>query len=77
MLSREDYTAAYTRFRQKLRRAREEAGLTQVEVAHLLDKPQSFLSKTESGERRVDFVELQALARIYEKPLSYFQEDSL
>ena len=35
--------------------------------------PISFLSKCESGERRVDFVELQHLARIYRKPLSYFQ----
>ena len=35
--------------------------------------PISFLSKCESGERRVDFVELQHLARIHRKPLSYFQ----
>jgi hypothetical protein len=38
-----------------------------------LGRPQSFLSKCESGERRVDFVELQHLARVYRKPLSYFQ----
>ena len=29
--------------------------LTQVQVAALLDKPQSFVSKCESGERQVDF----------------------
>ncbi len=38
----------------------------------MLDRPQSFVSKLESGERRVDFVELQALAKIYKKPLSFF-----
>jgi hypothetical protein len=32
-----------------------------------------FISKAESGERRVDFVELQHLAKIYRKPLSFFE----
>jgi hypothetical protein len=36
-------------------------------------RPQSFVSKAESGERRVDFVELRHLARIYKKPLSFFE----
>ena len=38
-----------------------------------LGRPQSFVSKFESGERRVDFVELQHLAKIYRKPLSFFE----
>lgn len=59
MLPRGNYLGAYYRFREKLRRTREEAQLTQVEVARLLGKPQSFDSKVEAGERRVDFVELQ------------------
>jgi len=46
-----------------------------VEVARKLSRPQSFISKCESGERRVDFVELQHLARLYKKPLAYFQGD--
>ena len=73
MLSKESYLAAYDRFREKLRHAREEAKLTQVGVSRLLGNPQSLISKVESGERRVDFVELQALVVIYNKPLSYFQ----
>jgi len=42
-------------------------------VARRLSRPQSFISKFETGERRLDFVELQYPARIYRKPLSYFE----
>jgi hypothetical protein len=49
-----------------------EANLTQVAVARQLARPQSFVSKCESGERRVDVVELQEFARLYGKPLSFF-----
>jgi len=49
-----------------------EAGLTQVDVAKKLKRPQSFVSKIESGERRVDVVELSALARVYRRPLDFF-----
>jgi hypothetical protein len=41
-------------------------------VARKLARPQSFVSKCESGERRVDVVELQEFARLYGKPLSFF-----
>ena len=44
--------------------AREEAGLTQVEVAARLNKPQSFVSKYERGERRLDFTEFVELADV-------------
>jgi len=57
---------------KRLKAARMEAGLTQEEVAKLLGKPQSFISKSESGERRVDVVELRHLAEIYQKPVTYF-----
>ena len=33
---------------------------------------QSFVSKCETGERRVDVVELAAFAKLYERPLTYF-----
>jgi transcriptional regulator with XRE-family HTH domain len=62
----------YQRFLARLRAARQEAELTQVQVARALRKPQSFVSKCESGERRVDVIELAQFARVYGKPISYF-----
>jgi len=67
-----DYHRAYKRFLVRLVQARRDAGLTQVEVARRLGKAHSFLSKCELGERRVDFVELQQLAKVYKKELSFF-----
>jgi DNA-binding transcriptional regulator YiaG len=67
------YIREYKLFLKRLKQAREEAKLTQVQVAKLLSRPQSFVSKSESGERRVDFVELRHLAKIYRKPLSFFE----
>jgi transcriptional regulator with XRE-family HTH domain len=66
------HRSRYRHFLEKLRRARRDAGLTQVEVAARLHRPQSFVSKCESGERRVDLVELQEFARLYEKPITFF-----
>ena len=66
------YQKAYKRFRARLIQARKEAGLTQVEVAKRLGRPNSFISKCELGERRVDVVELRQLAQIYRKDLSFF-----
>jgi transcriptional regulator with XRE-family HTH domain len=66
------YRQRYRIFLERLRNARVEAGLTQVAVARKLSRPQSFVSKCESGERRLDVVELQEFARLYRKPLSYF-----
>jgi transcriptional regulator with XRE-family HTH domain len=60
---------------KRLRAAREAAGMTQVEVAKALKRPQSFVSKSESGERRIDPVDLAQFARLYGKPLSYFVQD--
>jgi transcriptional regulator with XRE-family HTH domain len=47
-----------------LRQVRTEAGLTQQEVALRLDRPQSFVSKYESGERRLDLLELREVCRV-------------
>ena len=43
--------------------ARKDAGVTQVELAERLGKPQQFVSKVEKGDRRLDLVEFVAIAR--------------
>ncbi len=45
--------------------------MTQAEVAARLRRRQSFLSKCEPGERRVDVVELQEFAQLYKKDLNF------
>lgn len=70
--NRSQYRRQYREFVRKLRAARKSAGMTQVEAANQMGVPQSFISKCESGERRVDVVELQLFAPIYEKPLTFF-----
>lgn len=66
------YQRAYNVFRERLIKARKDAGMTQGEVNERMGKPHSFISKCELGERRVDFVELQTLAKIYGKSISFF-----
>ncbi|MHB1344953.1 MAG: helix-turn-helix domain-containing protein [Thermoleophilia bacterium] len=46
---------------QLLRTARIEAGLRQADLASRLSKPQSYVSKYESGERRLDFLEVREI----------------
>lgn len=57
------YSQRYQKFLRQLRKARKEAQLTQVDVAVELGKPQSFVAKCESGERRIDVVELVDFAK--------------
>ena len=59
-------------FVEKLRQAREDAGLTQVQAAKKLGCTQSYISKVESGELKVDALGLGQFAKIYAKNVSYF-----
>lgn len=71
-MTRSRQTKEYAYFVERLRKAREEAGLTQTEVAKKLKRPQSHISNVESGQQRVDVVELQNFAKIYSKNIDYF-----
>ncbi len=66
------HSTKYKTVLQNLVKARHESGLMQSEVAEKLNKPQSFVSKVERGERRLDVVELEAFAKLYKKSLDWF-----
>lgn len=53
----------YTLFLDQLVAARKRAGLTQEQLAERLGATQSFVSKCERGERRLDIVELREWCR--------------
>lgn len=60
-MSKSVYTSTYRRMLSCLVQARRSAGLNQTELAKRLGRPQSFVSKFEAGERRIDVVELIAI----------------
>jgi ribosome-binding protein aMBF1 (putative translation factor) len=80
LLTQSVFTPSYARFRELLIEARENAGLTQWQLAARLKRPQSYVSKFERGERRLDVVEfldvtkalridpLELLRQLMEKP---------
>jgi len=66
------YQPKYQNLVKKLRQARLEAGLTQVEAGKRVKKPQAYISKIERGERGVDAVEIAEFSKVYGKPIDYF-----
>jgi transcriptional regulator with XRE-family HTH domain len=56
----------------RLIQAREESGLTQSQIAETKIISQSELSKIENGQRRVEFLVLLDLAKLYSKPIEFF-----
>lgn len=49
----------YKVFIKKLTDARKKANLRQLDVANKLNRPQSYISRIESGEYRMDIIELK------------------
>jgi len=64
-MKKSQHTSEYKRLTDALRQARETAGLTQADVAKKLRVYASFVSKVESGERRIDVIELKQFCRAY------------
>ena len=70
--SRQDYERWYGEFCKLLITSRINSGLTQNQLADLLKKPQSFVSKYESGERRLDVIEFLFIADHMDIDISLF-----
>lgn len=66
------YTKDHDAIVERLKNARLEAGLGQIEVAKELGRTQSYISKIESGQRRFDVLQLKEFAKLYKKSLDYF-----
>lgn len=63
---------SYKKLGNRLQIARERVNLSQQEAANLLGKPQWFVSRSETGARRVDVIELVEFSRIYRVNLDFF-----
>ena len=66
------YSNDYNYLIKQLKNARVEACLNQKEVANLLGKTQSYISKIEAGQLRLDIIQLKELAKLYKKDMGYF-----
>ena len=69
-MSKTIWTKEYAKFIKKLRQARFKAGLRQIEVAKKLKRPQSYISRVESGEYRLDIIEVKRFAKLYGKKVN-------
>ena len=70
--SKSQYRREYESFLRQLKQVREEARVTQIQLASRLGQTQSAVSKMERGERRLDVVELRAVCEALEVPLMAF-----
>lgn len=66
------YSKRYQQLVSRLKKARRKSGLTQVQVAKVLSRPQAYVSKIESGAQRLDIVDLETFAKLYKQSLRYF-----
>nr|WP_090571472.1 helix-turn-helix transcriptional regulator [Belnapia rosea] len=63
-MPRSRHSPRRVRLQELLAKERRSMGLTQTELAERLDRPQSFVSKYETGERRLDVIEFLEVALI-------------
>jgi transcriptional regulator with XRE-family HTH domain len=68
------FSTQHGHYRALLRKIREEAGLTQTALAEKLGRPQTFVSKAELGERRMDYLETVEFCRACHVTISQFNK---
>ena len=68
------FTREYATVLRLLKKARKEAGITQVDLAARLGQTQSFLSKVERGENRLDIIQLRTILQHVGLTLPRFAE---
>ena len=61
------YSKEYKHLVEQIKKARKEADFDQKKVAKSLGRTQSYVSKVESGQVRIDIIQLKEFARIYKK----------
>lgn len=66
------YTKEHIAIAKRLKMARFDVGMKQIDVAKRINRTQSYVSKIESGQRRFDIVQLREFAQLYNKPIEYF-----
>ena len=60
------FSDAHQKLVELLKQARQDAEMTQVQVAEALHCSQAFISRLESGEQKIDVIEFLILAKIYQ-----------
>ncbi|MDD5154937.1 MAG: helix-turn-helix transcriptional regulator [Candidatus Omnitrophica bacterium] len=66
------FTNSHKQLVNKLIKARKAAKLRQADAAKKLGRTQSYISKIEAGQRRIDTVQLKEFCRIYKKKIDFF-----
>ena len=66
------HSAHYAVFLKVLKQAREDAELSQVQLARKISETQTFVSKCERGERRIDVIELRTFCKAFGVTLKQF-----
>jgi len=75
LVTKSVHTRNYRLFLELLIKARKDAGVTQEQLARRLNRPQSFVSKCENGERRLDVIELlEFLQSIGVEPMGFLKK---
>ena len=71
-MSKTIYSKEHKYIVKQLKKARQDAGLSQEKVAKILNTTQSYISKIESGQRKIDVIQLKKFAKLYKKSLNFF-----